>query len=218
ARARIRPGDRRVVASSADCGTGAAARAGDIPRHGYSCVGLGRRPYNRRVPQTSLQFPRIDLRGRLAGGESIDYGAVVPRAEFDIESAVEAIRPVVEDVAARGLPALEKFSEEFDRVVPHHFRVPEAELARAAYQLDPELRVAFQESIRRRREVCVVERGEPEATIELAAGARVSQRLIPVDRVGLYVPGGRRSEEHTSELQSRENLVCRLLLEKKKRN
>src|SRR5690606_72459 len=30
-----------------------------------------------------------------------------------------------------------------------------------------------------------------------------------------YRPG--RSEEHTSELQSRENLVCRLLLEKKKR-
>src|SRR5436309_8341721 len=31
-------------------------------------------------------------------------------------------------------------------------------------------------------------------------------------------PAGRglRSEEHTSELQSRENLVCRLLLEKKK--
>src|SRR5436309_11869492 len=29
-------------------------------------------------------------------------------------------------------------------------------------------------------------------------------------------PGTARSEEHTSELQSRENLVCRLLLEKKK--
>src|SRR5690606_41307576 len=28
----------------------------------------------------------------------------------------------------------------------------------------------------------------------------------------------KRSEEHTSELQSRENLVCRLLLEKKKNN
>src|SRR5690606_40266847 len=34
---------------------------------------------------------------------------------------------------------------------------------------------------------------------------------VPVDE-RLYV----RSEEHTSELQSRENLVCRLLLEKKK--
>src|SRR6266478_9805337 len=30
-------------------------------------------------------------------------------------------------------------------------------------------------------------------------------------------PGGRRSEEHTSELQSQSNLVCRLLLEKKKK-
>src|SRR5947209_11136122 len=30
-------------------------------------------------------------------------------------------------------------------------------------------------------------------------------------------PGGNRSEEHTSELQSRQYLVCRLLLEKKKK-
>src|SRR3712207_7449987 len=30
-------------------------------------------------------------------------------------------------------------------------------------------------------------------------------------------PEGRRSEEHTSELQSRQYLVCRLLLEKKKK-
>src|SRR5204862_5199157 len=35
----------------------------------------------------------------------------------------------------------------------------------------------------------------------------------------LWVPvAGRRSEEHTSELQSRRDLVCRLLLEKKKKN
>src|SRR5215204_231918 len=31
-------------------------------------------------------------------------------------------------------------------------------------------------------------------------------------------PGPRRSEEHTSELQSHSDLVCRLLLEKKKKN
>src|SRR5690606_42105273 len=35
-------------------------------------------------------------------------------------------------------------------------------------------------------------------------------------RAGLSAPTLPRSEEHTSELQSRENLVCRLLLEKKK--
>src|SRR2546430_9156947 len=36
----------------------------------------------------------------------------------------------------------------------------------------------------------------------------------PAPRAGL--PGAARSEEHTSELQSQSNLVCRLLLEKKK--
>src|SRR2546427_4364713 len=34
----------------------------------------------------------------------------------------------------------------------------------------------------------------------------------------LTAAGPRRSEEHTSELQSQSNLVCRLLLEKKKKN
>src|SRR5690606_41715355 len=47
------------------------------------------------------------------------------------------------------------------------------------------------------------------------AGARVTRepRFSRVDRFESHLP---RSEEHTSELQSRENLVCRLLLEKKK--
>src|SRR5688572_31873407 len=37
------------------------------------------------------------------------------------------------------------------------------------------------------------------------------------ERAGRADPGRHRSEEHTSELQSQSNLVCRLLLEKKKK-
>src|SRR3989454_5860235 len=40
---------------------------------------------------------------------------------------------------------------------------------------------------------------------------------IFVDPEGKPIPFGARSEEHTSELQSPCNLVCRLLLEKKKK-
>src|SRR5206468_11626983 len=43
---------------------------------------------------------------------------------------------------------------------------------------------------------------------------REGERLIG-GRRRLADPAGRRSEEHTSELQSRSDLVCRLLLEKK---
>src|SRR5690606_41924235 len=44
-----------------------------------------------------------------------------------------------------------------------------------------------------------------------------STLLAAMARVGFGDFTPHRSEEHTSELQSRENLVCRLLLEKKKR-
>src|SRR5690625_5836711 len=39
---------------------------------------------------------------------------------------------------------------------------------------------------------------------------------VVTDEYDAAAPGGSRSEEHTSELQSRGHLVCRLLLEKKK--
>src|SRR5688572_33410885 len=55
--------------------------------------------------------------------------------------------------------------------------------------------------------------------------ATMSGRFVDMDVVEsnpyiMYVAsatGGMRSEEHTSELQSQSNLVCRLLLEKKKK-
>src|SRR2546429_6535240 len=49
------------------------------------------------------------------------------------------------------------------------------------------------------------------------AGRRVLDRVRPDNRRGRTIPSLKRSEEHTSELQSRLHLVCRLLLEKKKK-
>src|SRR3712207_8711130 len=48
---------------------------------------------------------------------------------------------------------------------------------------------------------------QPHAALAVAHGAARCER---------EQPAGQRSEEHTSELQSRQYLVCRLLLEKKK--
>src|SRR5690349_21917083 len=47
--------------------------------------------------------------------------------------------------------------------------------------------------------------------------AAVGGDLQPVGDVAFRELADERSEEHTSELQSRRDLVCRLLLEKKKR-
>src|SRR5436309_7528111 len=48
--------------------------------------------------------------------------------------------------------------------------------------------------------------------------AHTKATVVPGEKVPEGLPAQQRSEEHTSELQSRENLVCRLLLEKKKKS
>lgn len=124
-------------------------------------------------------------------GVETDYRAALPRADFNVDAAVEVVRPICDAVAHRGAEALAEFSERFDGVVPESFRVPAAVLARCADDLEPQLRAAFTESIRRRREVAERLELDPEQpSVELADGARVGLRNIPVDRVGLYVPGG----------------------------
>src|SRR6266496_4709393 len=49
------------------------------------------------------------------------------------------------------------------------------------------------------------------------SGRTLRARARPGRPAGVPAPAGPRSEEHTSELQSRRDLVCRLLLEKKKK-
>ena len=104
---------------------------------------------------------------------------------------MDAVRGVCDAIRDRGVEALTECSQRFDGVVPESFRVPERVLAEAAEQLAPELREAFEESIRRRRAVAeTLERDSDPAPAVLAEGARVGLRNIPVERVGLYVPGG----------------------------
>nr|WP_228266216.1 histidinol dehydrogenase [Microlunatus elymi] len=132
----------------------------------------------------------MDLRASGAPAEPDALASVLPRAEFDVEAAVEAVRPICSDIAQHGVHALRKYAEKFDHVVPPSFRVPADALDKALHDLDPQLRRAFEISIERRRLVSRAELGDHQVDVDVASGARVSQRMTPVDRVGLYVPGG----------------------------
>jgi histidinol dehydrogenase len=129
----------------------------------------------------------LDLRGRTLDVRFL-RGAL-PRAEFDVTAALEQVRPICEDVEHRGAQALRDLGERFDGVRPEHLRVP-VEIVRAALdQLAPELRAALEESIRRARIVHADQR-RTDTTTEVVQGGTVTERWVPVDRVGLYVPGG----------------------------
>ncbi len=131
---------------------------------------------------------RIDLRDGGAGATP-DYRTLVPRADFDVEAALQVVRPICDNVRDRGVEAIAEYAERFDGVVQTDITVPREALREALAGLDPQVRAGLEESIRRLRTTCEAELGTDTVT-DLGPGARVTQRLIPVDRVGLYVPGG----------------------------
>jgi histidinol dehydrogenase len=130
----------------------------------------------------------IDLRGRTLSRSEL--AAVVPRADTDVSAASEAAAAIVEAVRTDGLVALRDQAERFDGVVPEHVRVPAAHIDEAVAGLDPAVRAALEEAIARVRQATAAQ--IPDArTTTLADGAVVQQRWHPVQRVGLYVPGGK---------------------------
>ncbi|PUA80538.1 histidinol dehydrogenase [Nocardioides currus] len=134
-----------------------------------------------------MRVRRIDLRD--SGTSNIDYRSVVPRAEFDVETATHAVQPIIDAVRTRGVEAIGEFSQQFDGVEREDIVVPPEALARALDELDPAVRAGLEESIRRLRATCAAEL-ESDVTTSLGDGATVTHRKVPVDRVGLYVPGG----------------------------
>jgi histidinol dehydrogenase len=108
---------------------------------------------------------------------------------MDVERATEAVRPICDDVRDRGEPALVELTERFDGVRLTSVRVPAEALERAGAALTPQVREALEEVILRARRVHARQRPE-DRTVEVVRGGTVTQRWIPVERVGLYVPGG----------------------------
>jgi histidinol dehydrogenase len=119
----------------------------------------------------------------------VDLRNIVPRAKFDLDSVVEVVRPIVEDVRERGVVAVQEWSTKFDGVTAPEIRVPQAVIDDALSNVDQKIRAALEEAIRRVRIVHEQQRRE-ESVVQVAPGGTVSERWIPVARVGLYVPGG----------------------------
>ena len=130
---------------------------------------------------------RIDLRGaRLSAAR---LRAALPRGGVDVDAVLPTVRPIVDAVADRGAPAALEYGESFDGVRPAQVRVPAERLAAALAELPADVRAALEVAIERTRAVHADQR-RTDSTTTLAPGATVTERWVPVERVGLYVPGG----------------------------
>ncbi|MSY42064.1 MAG: histidinol dehydrogenase, partial [Actinobacteria bacterium] len=128
---------------------------------------------------------RIDLRG-----SSIDPRVAVPRAAMDVADAADRIAPILREVREEGAEAVLRWSEQLDGVRPPALRVPAEQIANAEAGLEPAVRAALLEAIDRTKRAHLDQR-RTDTTSVVVAGGTVTERWIPVERVGLYVPGGR---------------------------
>ena len=103
--------------------------------------------------------------------------------------AEHKVLDIIDAVRTRGFDALSELARTFDGVEQSHPRVPAEALTAALAGLDPAVRAALEESIRRARLFADAQR-PADTDVELGDGAAVSQNWVPVARVGLYVPGG----------------------------
>ncbi|HEX8079741.1 MAG TPA: histidinol dehydrogenase [Jatrophihabitans sp.] len=130
---------------------------------------------------------RVDLSATAASPGQLRR--LLPRAEMDVSSALDAVSPLVRAVRERGYPAAREATARFDGVDVPEPRVPAEALAQALAELAGPVRTALEESIRRVR-IVHAEQRRAVTEVEVAPGATVTEKWVPVDRVGLYVPGG----------------------------
>jgi len=127
---------------------------------------------------------RLDLRG-FAG----DLDAAVARPDSSGDEPIETVREIIADVRARGDRALRDLTERFDGCRVDELRVPAEEVDSATKQVAPEFAAALEYAageIRAYHEAQLT----PPVALE-RDGMRVREVVVPVDRAGCYVPGGR---------------------------
>ncbi|MDO4911809.1 MAG: histidinol dehydrogenase [Corynebacterium sp.] len=129
----------------------------------------------------------IDLTG--TSPSTATLRKTLPRGATDIASVLHVVEPLVNEVAHGGAEAALAFGEKFDGVRPEAVRVDQATLDVALTTMDPAIVAALEESIKRVRAVHSAQKPEGQS-VELAPGGVVTEKFIPVGRVGLYVPGG----------------------------
>ena len=126
---------------------------------------------------------RIDLRGADA-----DLGDVLVHAADD-GSAVDAVREIIGAVRARGDDALRELTERFDGCRVGELRVPPDELRTALDDAPSEFRAALDYA---RDEITAYHEAQTGDDVRVERdGVLLRELVVPVDRAGLYVPGGR---------------------------
>src|SRR6266581_1678865 len=149
------------------------------------CSTSSRRPRSFMPEIARLSTAQGDFGERLAKLTAFD-------ASFD-EEVERSVAAICGDVRARGDAAVLHYTERFDRVKAARvadLEISPSELGKARSQLKSEERAALEQAAARIRKYHERQRVKSWQFTE-ADGTTLGQRITPVERTGIYVPGGK---------------------------
>jgi histidinol dehydrogenase len=130
--------------------------------------------------------PRVERLAELAPERR---ARLLARGRHRLRELRPAVAAILEDVRARGDAAVLEYAERFDGGRPAALRVPEAEIAAALDRVDADYAAALRRAARNIEAFHRAQMGE-EPPIETEPGVRVWRVWRPLERIGVYVPGG----------------------------
>lgn len=118
-----------------------------------------------------------------------DWDEMLKRPVMNVDTLRETVARVLNDVKARGDQAVKEYEKQFDHVELDSLAVTEDEMYEAEWQVSPELKEALALAHENIRKFHASQRFEAEK-VEVCAGVTCWQKAVPIEKVGLYIPGG----------------------------
>jgi histidinol dehydrogenase len=132
----------------------------------------------------------VDLRGRYYK-ENQEIINLIKRGDVEIDLYEPVVKEIIKNVKERGDEALVEYTEKFDKVKinPEDIVIPFEELEKAYDEIEEEVRWAFEVAYERIYEFH--EQQKERSFFKEEDGMILGQKVVPLDVVGLYVPGGK---------------------------
>lgn len=108
----------------------------------------------------------------------------------DGQDVTDAVKEIITDVRKNGNSAVKKYSEKFDGIETDCRELSEDEIENAVKSLDDEVLEALKFSVRNVEEFAKAQLGSVKNTMVQADGAILGHKIIPLEKVGCYIPGG----------------------------
>ncbi len=118
-----------------------------------------------------------------------NWAELLARPVFEIQSLDQKVSAIIEDVKKNGDSALVKYTEKFDQVALKSFRISEKEIIEADQQVDDELKQAIALAIDNIWKFHTAQKSTV-VEVETMKGVSCWQKAVPIEKVGLYIPGG----------------------------